>query len=69
MRVFFISGKNQETGLQIIETKDSDALDIITTKYIISIRLSGILIKDKESKQSIDLAQDGVVFDGNIDLT
>lgn len=59
MRVFFSDGSCKET----------DAIDIVTMKYMISIRVSGILIKDKESKESIDLALEGVVFDGNMDLT
>ena len=68
MKVFFVSGKNQENQ-QIIEEKDTDAIDIITTKYFISIRISGILIKDRENKTTIDLEQDGVIFDSAINLT
>ncbi len=68
MKLFFTSGTDQENK-QIIEEKNTDAIDIVTAKYFISIRISGILIKDRENKTTIDLAQDGVVFDGTIDLT
>jgi len=68
MKIFFVCGNNQENK-QIIEERDTDAIDIATKKYMISIRISGILIQDRESKTTIDLSQDGVVFDGHIDLS
>jgi len=61
--------KNGERGEKIQQEVDIDTLEIVSTKYIIAIRTSGILVKDRDTKKILDLTQDDKVFDTNLDLT
>lgn len=63
MKIFY-------SGLNDINLVDeTDSIDIISSKYIISIRTSGIHIKNRETNLPVDLSQDNVIFDTNLDLT
>lgn len=67
MRIFY-SVKLPE-GNTDIETKEVDSIDVVSSKYIISLRLSGIQIRDKITKEEIKLQDEDIIFDGNLDLT
>lgn len=60
---------NGDRGDKIQQEVDIDTLEIVTSKYVIAIRTSGILVKDRNTKKLLDLTQDDKVFDTNLDLT
>ena len=68
MKLFYSNGRNEE-GENIVEEKETDSIDIVSTKYAISIRTSGIQIKNRETGEKVDLTQENIIFDTNIDLT
>ncbi len=58
------------SGLNDIKLiEETNSIDIVSTKYIISIRTSGIHIKNRETNLPVDLSQDNVIFDTNLDLS
>ncbi len=67
MILFFT--KPGESGEQIQQEINIDALEVISKKYIISIRTSGIHIKNRETNLPVDLSQDNIIFDTNLDLS
>ena len=48
MRVFFTVNNIDKNNIKIQEKENIDALDIVTTKFKINIRISGIKIDDLE---------------------
>lgn len=53
MVTYFSTRKRDSEDKNVVEERDVDSIDIITEKYIVRIRTSGILVLDKVSKEPV----------------
>ncbi|MFH0806018.1 MAG: hypothetical protein V1901_04035 [Patescibacteria group bacterium] len=60
--------KNGERGDKLQQEFDIDTLEIVSAKYIIAIRTSGIQVKSRDPKLEA-LEEENIIFDEHIDLT